>query len=106
MLLVLSKGKGLAYWQELYVGKEFSVDRRTGTMVGALKNAYVTKPVVIDFGSDTNSFKVVTTMKKDQGAGAGSNVYVLIVKEFASSRQKPFTFLDNTDLFFGTCVYF
>ncbi|WP_152682751.1 hypothetical protein [Caenimonas sp. SL110] len=89
-----------------YIGREFTVERRTGLMAGALKNAYVTKPDVIDVGSDRNSFKAVTTMRLQQGAGYGTNVYVLVVDEFVRSTNKPFVFLENDDLYFGICVHF
>jgi hypothetical protein len=89
-----------------YLGKEFTVERRTGMMAGALKNSYITKPEVIDAGSDDNSYKAVTTLRKEQGAGRGSNAYVLIVSEYKKGPAKPFTFLDNDDVFFGTCFHF
>lgn len=65
-----------------FVGKEFTVDRRLGVMIGALKNSYMTEPVVVDRGSKDNSFKVVTTMRRDQGVGDGSSVFTLVVKEY------------------------
>ena len=89
-----------------YVGKEFTVDRRTGMMAGAIKNSYVTKPEVIDHGSDENSYKVVTTLRKEQGVGRGSNVYVLVVSEYKKGAAKPFTFVENDEVYFGTCVHF
>ena len=33
---------------KLYVGKQFTVERGTGLMAGALKNSYFTAPQVID----------------------------------------------------------
>ena len=89
-----------------YVGKEFTVERRTGMMAGALKNSYITRPEVIDFGSDENSYKVVTTLRREQGVGRGSNVYVLVVSEYKRGAAKPFTFVDNDEVYFGTCVHF
>lgn len=89
-----------------YVGREFTVDRRTGIMAGALKNSYITKPEVIDHGSDENSYKVVTTLRKEQGVGRGSNVYVLVVSEYRKGAAKPFTFVENDEVYFGTCVHF
>ena len=94
------------FWQKAYEGKEFTVDRQTGIMAGTLKMSSTTKPLVIDTGSDQNSFKVVTTMRRDQGAGAGSNVYVLVIREFAKGSGKPFLFVDNEDTFAGTCEHF
>jgi hypothetical protein len=93
-------------FQQKAVGKEFTVERRTGLMVGPLKNSFVTKPQVIDYGSDQNSFKVVTTMKAQEGAGYGSSTHVLIVKEFIKGPAKPFMFADNDEVYFGTCVHF
>lgn len=89
-----------------YVGKEFTVERRTGLMAGALKNSYITKPEVIDFGSEENSYKVITTLRKEQGAGIGSNAYLLVVKEWAKGLNKPFLFAENDDVYFGTCLHF
>ena len=89
-----------------YIGKEFTVERKTGVMAGALKNNYVTEPYVVDFGSNENSFKVVTTMRRDQGAGAGSNAYILTVNEYVESERKPFLFAQNDAAFFGYCTHF
>lgn len=89
-----------------YVDKEFTVERRTGVMAGALKNTYVTRPEVIDFGSEDNSYKVVTTLRKKQGLGRGSNAYLLVVNEYKKGPTKPFTFVDNDEVYFGTCIHF
>jgi hypothetical protein len=89
-----------------YIGKQFSVERRTGIMAGALKNSYATKPQVIDTGSKDNAFKVVTTMRIEQGAGAGSNIYALTINEYDKSPKKPFIFLNNDVVFFGACEHF
>ena len=86
-----------------YIGKQFSVERKTGIMVGSLKNSYATKPQIIDSGSKENAFKVVTTMRIEQGAGAGSNIYALTINEYDKSPRKPFIFLDNDVVFFGFC---
>jgi len=83
-----------------YVGKEFTVERQTGVMAGVLKNNYVTEPYVVDFGSKENSFKVVATMRRDQGAGPGSNAYILTVNEYVESERKPLLFAHNDEAFF------
>jgi hypothetical protein len=90
----------------LYVGREFTADRRTGLMAGALKNSYVTRPEVIDYGSSENSFKVVTTLRLEQGAGRGTNVYLLVVNEYKAGPKKPFLFVDNDQVYSGNCVHF
>ena len=45
-------GKLLDYQKTKYVGKEFTIDRRTGVISGVLTNTYITRPEVIDFGSE------------------------------------------------------
>lgn len=89
-----------------YIGKQFSVERKTGLIAGALKNSYATIPQVIDSGSKDNAFKVVTTMRIEQGAGAGSNIYALTINEYDKSPKKPFIFLNNDVVFFGACEHF
>lgn len=101
-----SEPKQVAFRNKTFVGKEFTVERRTGLMAGMLKNSFITRPVVVDSGSTENSFKVVTTMSREQGLGAGTNVFVLVVKEYAPEQRKPFTFLENDVAYFGTCVHF
>ena len=89
-----------------YVGKQFTIERTSGVMAGVLKNFYVTKPQVIDMGSKENSYKAVTTMRVEQGAGAGSNIYAITVLEYEQGEKKPFVFLNNEAVFFGYCEHF
>jgi len=90
----------------LYVGKQFTVERNTGLMAGALKNSYFTDPQVIDYGDSGNSYKVVTTMRKDQGAGAGSSIFALTIMEFKDGTRKPFIYLSDADAYLGWCEHF
>jgi len=90
----------------LYVGKQFTVERDTGLMSGALKNSYLTPPQVVDYGSSENSYKVVTTMRQDQGAGAGSSVFALTINEYRDGVRKPFVFLSDNDVYLGWCEHF
>jgi hypothetical protein len=94
------------YYKKNYVGKQFTVERASGLMAGVLKNSYITKPQVIDYGSKENSYKVVTTMRIEEGVGAGSNIYALNVLEYKQGMQKPFVFLENETVFFGYCEHF
>ena len=92
--------------RKIYLNKEFTVERRTGMMSGALKNSYITDPIVIDYGSTGNAYKIVTTMRVDQGIGEGSNIFALNILEYKQSPQKPFVFLSNEMVFLGTaCVF-
>jgi len=90
----------------MYIGKQFTVERKSGLMAGALKNSYVTEPQVIDYGSSENSYKVVTTMRKEQGAGAGSSLFALTINEYKDGARKPFVFLSDSDVYFGWCEHF
>lgn len=90
----------------MYIGKQFTVERKTGLMAGVLKNSYLTEPKVIDYGSSENSYKVVTTMRKEQGAGAGSSLFALTINEYKDGASKPFVFLSDSDVYFGLCEHF
>jgi hypothetical protein len=85
------------------VSERFIVDRQTGVMTGGLRNSYLTQPQVIDYGSPDNSYQVVTTMKLDQGVGRGSNLHSLVIREWASGLEKPFVYLWNMTVYFGSC---
>ena len=88
---------------ETLIGKTFTVERSSGIMAGALKNSYLTMPQIIDRGSKDNSFKAVTTLRREESAGAGTNIYTLVINEYESSEQKSFLFSQNDMAFFGTC---
>ncbi|WP_156905426.1 hypothetical protein [Chitinibacter tainanensis] len=96
----------LSFARKITLGKEFTVDRNTGIMAGALKNAYQTRPVVIDQGSKENGFKAVTTMRAEQGIGRSSAIYTLQINEHAESPTKPFVFLTNDIVYFGRCTHY
>jgi hypothetical protein len=89
-----------------YLGKEFTVERRTGQMTGALKVLSPVPAQVIDYGSNDNSFKMVATMRKDQGAGAGTAVYSLVINTFDNPQAMPFLFTNNATAYVGTCTSF
>lgn len=84
------------------VGSEFTVDRSSGLMIGSLKNSYVTPPKILDIGSSENAFKAITVMKNK----LTSNVYVLVVEEYAEDVNKPFVFTNNSNVYYGTCIHF
>ena len=90
----------------LYLGKEFTVERRTGLMAGILKNSYFTKPQVIDRGSRDNAFKVINSLRIEEGLGSGTNIYALTINEYESSDKKTFVFLANDNVYLGMCKHF
>lgn len=93
-------------YSHIYVGKQFTVERKTGVMAGALKNSYVTEPQLIDYGSSENSYKVVSTLRREAGDVGGSNVYALTINEYKDGARKPFVFLNNDDVYLGWCEHF
>lgn len=106
ILRIVTANSNLEFYEQNYLNKEFTVERRTGLMAGALKNSYITKPQVIDSGSNENSYKVVTTMRREQGIGFGSNVYMLTINEYFIPSKKPFVFVENDTVFLGECEHF
>jgi hypothetical protein len=107
ILTASTKPSTILEWEEkTHIGKQFTVERQSGLMSGTLKNLSTNKPVVIDIGSKDNSYKVVTTMRLDEGAGFGSNIYALTINEYEESARKPFVFLDNDVVYLGECEHF
>lgn len=92
--------------EKAYIGKQFSVERQTGIMAGALQNAFTDDPEIIDNGSAENAFKVVSTIKSEEEHVYGSNVYALVINENEKSAQKPFVFLENGVVYLGQCEHF
>jgi len=93
----------LLEYRKSYIGKQFTVEKATGVMTGALTNTSVNAPQVIDSGSKSNPYKVITILYRYQGVGEGSMIYILVVDEFSKAAEKPFTFYDGYRVHFGTC---
>jgi hypothetical protein len=94
------------FLDQSYVGKDFTVERRTGQMAGVLKILSPVSPQIIDAGSPENGFKMVATMRREQGAGGGTAVYSLVINTFDEAPRKPFLFTYNATAYVGTCVTF
>ncbi|MFN9012612.1 MAG: hypothetical protein ACK5XU_11240 [Pseudomonadota bacterium] len=99
-------GPSRQFLESTYLGKAFTVDRRTGVTSGAVKNNVVVAPVVLDSGDKDSAFKSVALMPREKGAGASSNVYTLVINEFEAGRAKPFAYLHNATVYFGQCMHF
>lgn len=99
-------GPSKEFLESTYLGKEFTVDRRSGITVGAVKNNMVVAPIVLDLGDKAGAYKVVALMPREKGGGASSNVYTLVVNEFESGQSKPFAYMHNATVYFGKCVHF
>ncbi|MGH8419974.1 MAG: hypothetical protein ACRER8_22275 [Pseudomonas sp.] len=91
--------------KKVYVGKTFTVNRLTGAMSGALRSSPVAQPIIIDYGSSENSFKVVTAMNPQQSPGPGTFLETLVVSEFIESAQKPFVVASGETIYLGVCEH-
>jgi len=83
-------------------GKTFIIDRGTGRAIGAIKNYSDDygdfQPTVLDRGDGTQYFKALTLYGINFPA-----VELLVVQEFAESKQKPFMFTQNGQVTTGVC---
>lgn len=91
--------------ENIFIGKEFTVERQTGLMAGVLKFSSFTKPHVIDSGSVDNSFKVIASVGANEGLG-GTSIYALTINEYERSDKKAFVFLESDIVYLGTCKHF
>ncbi|MDY1103254.1 hypothetical protein [Pseudomonas aeruginosa] len=91
--------------KEAAIGKQFTIDRSSGVTAGALRNSTDAKPFVIDRGDNGNSFKAVSMVSTSQGL-PGTTVTALNVMEFLDGERKPFNYMINDAVFFGTCESF
>jgi hypothetical protein len=90
---------------KVFVGRQFTVDRTSGVTIGTLKNSLNSKPMIIDPGSSENSFKVVSAITASQNF-PGTFVTALNVMGFVDGEKKPFNYMINDEVYFGTCVSF
>ena len=81
-----------------FVGKEFTVDRKTGKMLGALKNhEYYGSPKVLNTGSEKNSFRVITLYQP-------SVIFdYLTVETYNEKSDMPFIFVSSSTVVSGVC---
>lgn len=89
--------------EKAHLGKHFSVEKKTGIVSGALKNAFLEEPQIIDDGSSGQAYRVVSTIKPGESDVYGPGIYALIIDESASAAQNPFVFLENGVVYFGQC---
>jgi len=86
-------------FSKLLQSKEFVVDKGTGRITGGVSNHSASgQPQVLDYGSDVQSFKVLTIFKPN------TTVSYLYIKEFSDNQEKPFIFISASNVFSGKCV--
>jgi hypothetical protein len=100
----LTNEKVLSFLKKSYIGKKFKVDVDTAKISGTFNSNPFTKPQIIDKGSKENSFKLIQTMKLKEGLGKGSTIQALTISEYFESNEKPFIFLNTSEVFIGTCI--
>ncbi len=91
--------------EKAYIGKQFTVERATGIMAGALQNAFSNDPEIIDDASTGSAYKVVRAIKQEEEHIYGSNIYALIINEQEKSSRKSFVFMENDVVYFGNCEH-
>lgn len=89
--------------EKAFIGKQFTVERETGIMAGALQNAFTNDPEIIDDGAEGRDYKVVSTLKSDEGHLYGSNIYALTISGNGKSSGQPFAFMENLLVYLGQC---
>jgi len=101
---VNSEGKQNHDGLKSLIGENFSVNRASGLMLGALTNSFAAGPMVVDPGSEESSFRVVNSMLNPVYDGHITNS--LTIHEFVDGKSKPFVFLGTeVEVYYGTCVH-
>lgn len=81
-----------------FQGREFTVDRKTGRMIGALKNhEYYGEPKIINTGSEKKAFRVVTEYRPSV------KFEYLTVETYEDNEFLPFLFVSSSTIMSGTC---
>ncbi len=89
---------------EIYKGKIFNVDRKTGMVLGGgLGNSSYKTKTVIDPGSKEQSFKLLWQSHPVAGTSNGINSVYLTVQEFNKNYLKPFIVVEGSTVLSGTC---
>lgn len=83
-------------------GKQFTVERATGVMSGAISNVFASQPTVFSFGSEESSYRVVSAT----GSDPTSATCTLVIEESSKEAQKPFVFIIDGITYYGMCVHF
>ena len=84
-----------------FVGGKFTVDRKTGVMVGVLKNhEYYGAPKVLNYGSEKKAFRVITEYEPSVGFD------YLTVATYNKKPQMPFIFISSSTVVSGICSDF
>jgi len=86
-----------------YLGKEFTVNRKTGLITGAGINNSMSgqMPTVYDYLPQENGYKAVTLYKPN------NTVDYLQINQYSENKEKPFFFKGAFGIMVsGTCVFY
>ena len=92
-----------AAYEKAHVGKQFMVEGKTGIMTGALKNAFLADPEIIDDGSSGKAYRVVSIIREGESDIYGPGVYALVIEISPSQSSRPFVFLEDRVAYAGRC---
>ncbi len=89
---------------DIYIGKSFHVERRTGVVLGGGfgNSAYPTKSI-LDLGNDSMSYKLLWVSKPIFELEGSHNVVYLEIKEWAETMLKPFILIHSGTVLTGSC---
>jgi hypothetical protein len=84
---------------ETLIDKEFNVDKNTGAINGVFTTDNIKEqPSIVDYGSKTQAFKVIIPHYPE------TTVDLLLIEEYSTNKQKPFTFITKQSIFTGLCI--
>ena len=93
-----------AAYEKAHVGKQFTVERKSGIMSGALKNAFLADPEIIDDGASGKAYRVLTVIRSGESDIYGPGVYALVIEASTSPAGGPFVFLEDRVVYSGRCA--
>jgi len=89
---------------DIYIGKSFHVERRTGVVLGGGfgNSAYPTKSI-LDLGNDSMSYKLIWVSRPIWGLDDSHNAGYLVIQEYSENYLKPFILVFGGRVLTGTC---
>lgn len=99
-----SDGKLVPADPKIYLGKKFSVERKSGVVLGGgVGNSSYPSKSVIDTGSKQQAYKLIWISKEVVGTNGGRNAVYLSVKEYNENDTKAFSMIVGSEVLSGVC---